>query len=1418
MSNPNQKGTKIEGGAVSDEVLESASNLLSAGQADKGLQQFYSPEPLAKFVALMLDKQSCIDLTAGDGSLLSQFPRERRFGVEIDPDQIGNSNGVGIEKGGYYAVQGDLQHVAPLLIEINAQFKVAALNPPFGLKWSDPTINDGRETNSALVTLAYAERLLDRTGAGVLVTGGDGGYDNALADFIPTLPTSDDYYGSRLHVYAVISCPDIWQETRVANDIVLFGFRRGTNEAPAVARFEKSLAELCDPDFIQTLNRLRTEAVRYKSWDTGHDSKIREMWMKAAQQEYDRRRRAGQKLRRMDIDVWANGSKLVVKPRPFVNIKLAESHALQTIKHLHKQPLTYFALNEKRWIDVLTMEEQGTICIDPALKPRVQQIIEDTRLELTPMTALKPQQRLAYLEDVEKIKCTVAHERNGREFVAGEEYPINVRPVKRTWKEKGRAYKTKDGTPDIADFELQKWILEISIEGCRYYEVKDDIEFLVDHFDIPDPGTVDEQYPELIEKADKLLDQIEAEFKTKKRLKPFQRQHLRRLIVKERGLLAHEQGLGKTLQGLVFARAMVLNGADDAVLIIAPQDLIPQWQREAKDWFGIELIHLKRHDAKKSDFTKARDHIEAGGSGWYITHYEALSRVGKKEDTFPMTMRVGHRRKHIDAHSEWVFNPDKGHSENVEHPAQTWYEDITRAEACPRCGTSYRAGYNPNGQCEGRLPNSRIPGDEDAHEYSTICGWTPYSVRVKPAYDIIKNTFRHGIRVIDELTKIKGESQMSLAVRGVSARHTLGMTGTPIKNYAPDAYWGLWSCLGNATARFPFNYKDGQAEFIQQFTTIEWRLDAYGRRQAMKKLPEVSNISNLWKLLAPNVCRLRKEESGEPLVERTFYPTMVPCGANQRRVTELWLMGFADFFKAKYPEHRLVIKGLHEWMAPMLGLQPKLEYAATMPTADPDSDYWVEKGKVEEATNWTPKNARVLELAMHHAAQGDKVLIGSALKAPGRWLHDELNARGVRAINILAKTEDDDDLKTLPPAKRAAIVREFQTGDAQVLVSSHALNLGHNLDKGSVVILTGLPWDYATFDQFIARVHRLTSENAVKVYVVLSKGTIDERKWKLLVDKASAANLALDGRLVEETEEKISESEIIAQMIAAGIPVDGTEVLESELEEAWAKIESADDLPELVLDGTPVTNLADLAEEEDESDEPEVRPGADSEEEAPDGDIESPDGEAEEAGPPEAEAEVGPPFLAVVGNGRLSTLEAYLYGGYNEIQWTQEFSLMNRVMAIIQSDTHAGFGAGPQADRLRSGLYVVSEHASYREAADAIAPTWSTFNEREGRMAEVAAAKAEEEKVADVTSSPEVSPEPETTPEAESEPCAIKWRPEDTGDCWDCGQPQADHEQVEAEPDDSWHTDDDKRWEDETNTALAEPVTVPPDDDYFAGF
>jgi hypothetical protein len=124
------------------------------------------------------------------------------------------------------------------------------------------------------------------------------------------------------------------------------------------------------------------------------------------------------------------------------------------------------------------------------------------------------------------------------------------------------------------------------------------------------------------------------------------------------------------------------------------------------------------------------------------------------------------------------------------------------------------------------------------------------------------------------------------------------------------------------------------------------------------------------------------------------------------------------------------------------------------------------------------------------------------------------------------------------------------------------MNLGHNLDMANVVILKGLPWDFATFDQFIARVHRLTSKRPVTVYVVLTEGSVDERKWQLLNDKSAAAQLALDGRLFEQDEEEIDLQKILDELKEQGVMVDSV-VPEELVKQQWMSYSPLDDKPTL---------------------------------------------------------------------------------------------------------------------------------------------------------------------------------------------------------------------------------------------------------------
>jgi hypothetical protein len=156
----------------------------------------------------------------------------------------------------------------------------------------------------------------------------------------------------------------------------------------------------------------------------------------------------------------------------------------------------------------------------------------------------------------------------------------------------------------------------------------------------------------------------------------------------------------------------------------------------------------------------------------------------------------------------------------------------------------------------------------------------------------------------------------------------------------------------------------------------------------------------------------------------------------------------------------------------------------------------------------------------------------------------------VRAIHIVEERQGRAQTKN--PRRRAKEIWEFIQGDAQVLCAGvQAVQLGHNLDVASTVILDGLPWSYSALSQFEARVHRLTSTRPVSVYVVLTQGSLDERKWDLLQRKGAASDIALDGQLITEPEKPIEWNKVLREMRADGVKATGDELDEHDLQALW---------------------------------------------------------------------------------------------------------------------------------------------------------------------------------------------------------------------------------------------------------------------------
>jgi hypothetical protein len=891
-----EKRARLEGGAVSEEAIASSRSVLHSGgnrSQLRGLQQFFSPPEASRLARAVFGERghvpAVLDPTAGNGALLQAFPRQLRYGVEIDRDQVA--------AGDYTAIGGDLQRIYPLLKLAGVEFAALVLNPPFGLDWTAP---DGGRVNSTVLTYRYALGLMRASGQAMLICG----RDRFWRELAPEARS----------VWCVVEAADLFDGVEL-RCVIAFFCQPANHRGGEPLRLAARRGEL--PGLAGQVRAARAErCVHIGAWADGLD----ELAQTFRSIEIEHQRRVEQ-ARRGDAeryDLSLRGERVAFHASAFAKLALAKRGLLRLGEQLNGKSVHYFALNLREWRRIRQASEDGALTIDPRMPERVEAVVRDAVRDATPLYPVRPQMRLGFLEDLERIRC--AKDDPERGFVAGERYRIDCDSKVQTERDT-KLVQNRDGELEQREIERERKLLTVRIAkdpaaehsfgGHQFDEGKQSIEYLAGHFELPDPGDIGSRFPAELARAKRELAEIEGEFLAPRgqRLKRFQIEDLARLLVKGKGPLGWDTGLGKTLAQLVWAEACRRYWrCQNAALFVMPQDLLEQFQGEADKFFGrsVELIQNPA-DAKRVD-----RHVRPGGQGWYATHYEALSRVGRRDEPLPPVEML--------APGELRFGPllldEHGNPQPRRSPSSS--------DFCPACLADLHTGWR-RGVCR-------------------ACGYVHKRVKVRSAASLLATTFRRAVICVDELTEMQGDDSLrGKAVRGMRCRHPLGGSGTPISNYVNSAFYGLWWCCGNANGRFPYDI-DGKAQFERDFCVIEHTMGKegteQGRRQRRKILPEVTNVSVLWRLVATNMVRRRKEDTREPIVARQLRPVEVPLGKRQLELQRKVLADFVRWFCETHPDSPLVAAGVVEQFAAGCGMLPKLDYAATMPEADPDHAWW----------------------------------------------------------------------------------------------------------------------------------------------------------------------------------------------------------------------------------------------------------------------------------------------------------------------------------------------------------------------------------------------------------------------------------------------------------------------------------------------
>ena len=137
-------------------------------------------------------------------------------------------------------------------------------------------------------------------------------------------------------------------------------------------------------------------------------------------------------------------------------------------------------------------------------------------------------------------------------------------------------------------------------------------------------------------------------------------------------------------------------------------------------------------------------------------------------------------------------------------------------------------------------------------------------------------------------------------------------------------------------------------------------------------------------------------------------------------------------------------------------------------------------------------------------AEGNhRVLIFSQFRGMLDRIEEELPQLGLTSFKITGST---------PSQERQEMTKAFNQGDRDVfLISLKAGGVGLNLTGADTVILVDLWWNPAVESQAIGRAHRMGQEQAVEVYRLITRGTIEEKIQELQEQKKNLVSEVLDG-------------------------------------------------------------------------------------------------------------------------------------------------------------------------------------------------------------------------------------------------------------------------------------------------------------------
>lgn len=323
---------------------------------------------------------------------------------------------------------------------------------------------------------------------------------------------------------------------------------------------------------------------------------------------------------------------------------------------------------------------------------------------------------------------------------------------------------------------------------------------------------------------------------------------------------------------------------------------------------------------------------------------------------------------------------------------------------------------------------------------------------------------------IDEAQFIKNNlSQNAKSVKRLKAKHKFALTGTPIENSLSE----LWSIF----------------DFI-----LPGYLHSHNRFVEMYEKPilkdDKETLEELNQHISPFILRRMKKDVLTELPDKHETKMLTELSEKQKKIYMSYLANIKSDIHSELSEG-----DFNKSRMKILAALTRLRQICCHPSTFLEN-YQGGSGKLD----------LLMELIPEAISNEHRILVFSQFTSMLRIIEEELKDMNISYFYLEGST---------PTQERNDLVKRFNNGEGSVfLISLKAGGTGLNLTGADTVIHYDPWWNPAVEDQATDRVHRIGQQNKVHVMKLITKGTIEERIFKLQRKKKELSDSVISSKEV----------------------------------------------------------------------------------------------------------------------------------------------------------------------------------------------------------------------------------------------------------------------------------------------------------------